>query len=127
VAFVLDRIYDKFFNPRKQVKAVLEKQDIPVEQRKDFMFTEKHLAQLIEWTQQRHIHLLVITTFDSHFSEPLGNFLLNNQVPMLEATEIFKHSNPDSLPVNLIEGHWNHLGHQLIAAGIADFLKKEGW
>lgn len=127
VAFVLDRIYDKQFNPRKQKTKKLHQNNLPIEQRQDFTMTRECLSRLINWTRQRNIRLLVITTSPSIYSQPLFNYLQSNQAPMLEAAEIFKHSNPDSLPVNLIEGHWNQLGHQLIATEIAKFLMQEKW
>ena len=126
-AFILDRIYDKWFNPRKQQKSKLQQQSADITDREDFRITTRYLSLMIAWTTQHHIPLLVITTAHSPYSVPLKRFLEERQVPMLEAQDIFARLNAGNNPTHLLEGHWNHYGHQLLAQGIADFLFQQGW
>jgi len=127
IAFLFDRIYDTWFNPRIQKIRNLQATKITIYDREDFQSTVKYLSELMRWTSQRNICLLVITTDYSQYSDPLKTFLNNHQIDMIEAGDIFARLNQDSLPVRLIEGHWNQHGHKLIAQGIAEYLMQKKW
>jgi lysophospholipase L1-like esterase len=127
IAFLFDRLYDTFFNPRRQKILNLEDSAIDIYDREDFQSTVKYLSELITWTSQRNIRLLVVTTDYSHYSDPLKTFLNDHHVPMIEGGDIFARLNADKLPIRLIEGHWNQQGHKLIAQGIAEYLLQEKW
>jgi lysophospholipase L1-like esterase len=127
IAFLLDRMYDKWFNPREQKKRELHKQTIEIHNRKDVRSTIKYLSKLIAWTRQHNVHLLVVITSYSQYSGPLKTFLKENQIPMIEARDIFARLNAGRQPVSLLEGHWNQHGHQLIAPCIAEYLFQQEW
>ncbi len=126
-AFLLDRLYDRWFNPRTQRKRTLQEQTIDLANREDFRNTVAYLSQLIDWTTQHHVSLLVISTSPSQYSGPLKTFLEKREVPMLEAPDIFVRLNTENHPVHLLEGHWNQYGHQLLAQGIADYVLQQTW
>lgn len=127
VAFVLDRLYDRHFNPRKLKRRELEGGEVPVRQREDFVRTREYLADLIGWSEERGVELLVLTTDHSIYSGPLKSFLSENGVPVMEAPDIFARLNEEDLPVKLLEGHWNSHAHRMISRALADYLLSEFW
>ncbi|MFC1878509.1 SGNH/GDSL hydrolase family protein [Chloroflexota bacterium] len=125
IALVVD-IYNTTINPKNVLENELGEQDLI--NREDTSFLLSELEKLQSWTSERNIDLLVMTTHNSEYSSILLSTLKDSGTAILESQNIFDQNNLKSEQVHLkYDGHWNPLGHQVVADALYDFLIINEW
>lgn len=143
LAMPLDYINKVYFNQRIQKAKALaaptdntsnggtrqtnQLSDSHIKNREDFQSTTVALSQMITWTQQHNIPLVITTISNSQYSSPLQEYLDHYEITLFEISDVFYRFYPDKTALVLEDGHWNQEGHMLAAQGIEEWLVQNEW
>ncbi|MBF0522987.1 MAG: SGNH/GDSL hydrolase family protein [Candidatus Omnitrophica bacterium] len=127
IALGIDFYYNHFQDPRLLKINSLAEQKVSVEAREDFLSAQESLGNMVSWCKQRGVHLMVVSTGDSEFSGPLQHFLGQQGIPYIDGQDIFSKKKVNGRNIVLKEGHWNKIGHELMASALQEELSRLKW
>lgn len=128
LSLVLDQIYNRFFNPRLKLEQTLVVDPTPLEKRRDWINQQALMDKMIQWTKKNNAHLLVGITDDSAYTTAMSAYLGAQGVPFFSVPNYFQLAGRSQTEVLLPhDGHWNALGHHVVAEGIHRELASREW